>query len=124
MIYNGAIGFNERLELFSRDPIDWNNVSTELLEEYKKIIGFRNTSDAVRRGELKNYSSDDISVFSMQQGEETVLVLSNLRSRETSYLLPAAFSQTQWKDAFNGDNVSLDTQVKLGLYSYLVLTRN
>lgn len=125
MIYNGqAIGFNERLEFFSRDPIDWNNVNTELLEEYKKIIGFRNASEAVRRGELKNYSSDDISVFSMQQGEETVLVLSNLRNRETPYLLPATFAQSEWTDALNGGTVSLETQINLAPYSYLVLTQN
>lgn len=125
MIYNGqAIGFNERLEFFTRDPIDWSNINEEMLQEYKRIIEFRNSSEAVRRGDLKSYSSDDIAVFTMQKGEDTVLVLSNLRNREATYLLPAGFAQTEWTDALNGGSISLGTEVSLAPYSYLVLTQN
>lgn len=122
MIYNGqAIGFNERLEFFSRDPIDWNNVNEEMLQEYRQIIEFRNASEAIRRGELKNYSSDDVAVFTMEQGDETVLVLSNLRNRQVSYILPAVFTNTEWSNAFNDSSVSLGEQVTLEPFSYLVL---
>ena len=125
MIYNGqAIGFDERLEFFSRDPIDWDDVNEEMLQEYKQIIEFRNESEAIRRGELKNYSSDDIAVFTMQEGEETVLVLSNLRNREIDYILPAPFANTEWSNAFDGSSVSLGERVTLAPYSYLVLTQN
>lgn len=122
MIYNGqAIGFNERLEFFSRDPIDWNKVNEEMLEEYRQIIDFRNASEAIRRGELKGYSSDDVAVFTMEQDDETVLVLSNLRNREVNYILPAVFSNTEWTNAFNGSSVNLGEVVNLQPYSYLVL---
>lgn len=122
MIYNGqAIGFNERLEFFTQDPIDWNNVNEELLNEYKQIISFRNNSEAIRRGELKSYSSDDVSVFTMEKGEEKVLVLSNLRNQAVKYILPAEFQNTSWENAFNENAVSLDTEVNLEPYSYLVL---
>lgn len=122
MIYNGqAIGFNERLEFFSRDPIDWSNVNDEILLEYKQIIEFRNASEAIRRGELKSYSSDDIAVFTMEQGEETVLVLSNLRNRAVTYILPVEFAGTEWSNAFNESAITLGEEVTLEPFSYLVL---
>lgn len=122
MIYNGqTIGFNERLEFFSRDPIDWSNVNEEMLEEYKQIIEFRNASEAIRRGELKSYSSDDVAVFTMEQGEEKVLVLSNLRNRAVTYILPVEFAGTQWNNAFNESEVTLGEEVTLEPFSYLVL---
>lgn len=122
MIYNGqAIGFDERLEFFTRDPIDWNNVNEEMLQEYKKIIAFRNESEAIRRGDLKSYSSEDVAVFTMEEGDETVLVLSNLRNREVKYILPAVFANTEWSNAFDGTAVPLGEEVTLEPFSYLVL---
>lgn len=122
MIYNGqAIGFNERLEFFSRDPIDWSNVNEEMLQEYKQVIEFRNTSEAIRRGELKSYSSDDVVVFTMEQGEETVLVLSNLRNRAVNYIFPVEFTGTEWSNVFNESVVTLGEEITLEPFSYLVL---
>ncbi len=122
MIYNGqAIGFNERLEFFSKDPIDWSSVNEEMLQEYKQIIEFRNASEAIRRGELKSYSSDDVAVFTMEQGEEKVLVLSNLRNRAVTYILPVEFVGTEWSNAFNESAVTLGEEVTLEPFSYLVL---
>lgn len=122
MIYNGqAIGFDERLEFFDRDPIDWTNIDEEMLTEYKEIIEFRNASEAIRRGELKSYSSDDIVVFTMEQGDDTVLVMSNLRNKEVSYILPSVFRNSEWTNVFTDSSVSLGEQVTLQPFSYLVL---
>lgn len=122
MIYNGqAIGFNERLEFFSRDPIDWSNVNEEMLQEYKQIIGFRKENEAIRRGELKSFSSDEVAVFTMEQGEQTVLVIANLRNRPVKYILPVEFAGTQWNNAFNDATVTLGEDIALEPFSYLVL---
>lgn len=122
MIYNGqAIGFDERLEFFTRDPIDWTTADADLLQEYTDIIAFRNESEAIRRGKLNNYSSDDMAVFTMTQGEEVVLVLANLRGREISYILPEQFAGSQWTNALEGGTVNLEEKVTLEPYSYLVL---
>jgi glycosidase len=122
MIYNGqAIGFDERLEFFSKDPIDWNSVNEEMLQEYKDIIAFRNSSEAVRRGELKAYSSEEIAVFTMEEKGETVLVLSNLSNQPMNYILPAVFSNTEWNEAFTGETVNLGNEVDLAPYEYIVL---
>ncbi|RXG14782.1 glycosidase [Leeuwenhoekiella polynyae] len=124
MIYNGqAIGLNERLEFFTKDPIDWSNVNEDLLAEYKAIIAFRNESTAIRRGKLASYSSDDIATFTMTAGEEQVLVLSNLRNRDVKYILPAGFQNSTWTNAFTGESVSLNTELNLESYKYLILTK-
>lgn len=122
MIYNGqAIGFDERLEFFSKDPIDWNSPNEDMLNQYKQIIAFRNESEAIRRGELKNYSSDDVSAFTMQEEDETVLVMVNLRNREVKYILPAPFVNTEWTNVFSDSAVTLEQEVTLAPFSYIVL---
>lgn len=122
MIYNGQeIGYDERIDFFEFDPIDWSMANEDILKEYKQIIAFRNDSKAIRRGELKMYSSEDVVVFTMEHENEKVLVLSNLRNRERTYILPAIFTETTWENAFNGSSISLNKEVVLEPFSYLVL---
>ncbi|MCM4161601.1 alpha-amylase [Antarcticibacterium flavum] len=122
MIYNGQeIGWNERLEFFSRDPINWNAANNELLEEYKDIIEFRNNSTAIRRGEYNGYSSEHVAAFTMSTEDETVLVLSNQRNRENNFIFPSTLAGTSWEDIFNGGTVSLESQITLEPFQYLVL---
>lgn len=122
MIYNGqAIGYDQRIEFFTHNPIDWSSADDEILQEYKDIISFRNSSEAIRRGELTSYSSDDVAVFKMATENESVLVLANTRNQTKKYILPAEFQGTSWNDALEGGSVSLDTEITLEPYSYLVL---
>lgn len=121
MIYNGQeIGYVERLNYFARTPIDWTTADTEMLAEYKKLIAFRNTSNAIKKGTFTGYSSDAVSAFTMVNDTEKVLVLSNLTNNPAKYLVPSALKAT-WKDAFTGANVTVGAEVTLDPYQYLVL---
>jgi len=122
MIYNGQeIGYDQRIEFFTYNPIDWTSVDNDLLQEYKDIITFRNSSEAIRRGELTSYSSDDIAAFKMATEVESVLVLANTRNESIKYILPAEFQETTWEDALKGGSISLENEITLEPYSYLVL---
>ncbi|MEO6174647.1 MAG: alpha-amylase family glycosyl hydrolase [Flavobacterium circumlabens] len=121
MIYNGQeIGYAQRLNYFARTPIDWSAADTEMLAEYKKIIAFRNSSNAIKRGIFTGYSSDAISAFTMVKDAEKVLVLSNLTNSSAKYLVAPALKGT-WKDAFSGATVTLGSETTLLPYQYLIL---
>lgn len=122
MIHNGQeIGYPERLEFFSRTPIDWSASDGDMVSAYKEIIGFYNYNEAIRRGELANLSSDDVVVFTKEMGKEKVLVVSNLRNKPVNYTVPTELIKTSWENAFSGANVTVDKAIALEPFEYLVL---
>jgi glycosidase len=122
MIYDGQeVGLPYRLVFpFTKSKIDWS-LNPDVTAEYKKVIAFRNISEAIRRGELASYSSDDVCVFTKTIGDKKVLVLSNLRNKQTSYTLPTDLTSTQWKDGFTGEKKKLNATISLNPYQYIVL---
>jgi glycosidase len=124
MIYNGQeVGTSYRLTFpFTGTPINWNQ-NQSMVEEYKKIITFRNKSVAIRRGILTSYSNAGICAFTKTIDTETVFVVSNLRNSTINYALPPTVAETVWKDAFTGTSVAFNTQLTLSPYLYQVFTK-
>lgn len=122
MIYNGQeVGMPYRLTFpFTSTKVDWTLDNPDVTAEYKKIIAFRNENEAIRRGKLTSYSSDDVCVFTKIKGSKKVLVFSNLRNKQVTYTLPANLVNTSWRDAFNGSKTTLKTTMTLEPYSYFV----
>ncbi|MNR21721.1 maltodextrin glucosidase [compost metagenome] len=121
MIYNGQeVGYNQRINYFSRTPIDWSTADAAVLAEYKKIIAFRNASNAIKKGAYTGYSTNAVSAFTMVNDTEKVLVLSNLTNSAVKYLVAPALKGT-WKDAFSGNAITVGTEVTLQPFQYLVL---
>lgn len=121
MIYNGQeIGYSKRLNYFAKTPIDWSTADANMLAEYKKIIAFRNNSNAIKRGTYTGYSNNAVSAFTMVNDTEKVLVLSNLTNNSATYLISPALKGT-WKDAFTGASITLGADITLLPFQYLVL---
>jgi glycosidase len=122
MIYNGQeVGSASKILFpFTSVKINWT-VNSEVNAEYKRILAFRNSSNAIRRGKLTSYSSADICSFTKEVNGEKVLVMANLRNSINDYMLPLHLANTIWTDVMNGSNLSLAKQVTLQPYSYLVL---
>lgn len=122
MIYNGQeIGYNQRIDYFSNTPIDWSSADASVLAEYKNIVAFRKSSNALKSGTYTGYSSNAVSVFTMQKADEKVLVLSNLTNATVNYIVPVALTTTTWQNAFTGAAAPLNTQVTLTPFQYMVL---
>lgn len=122
MIYNAQeIGYAQKIDYFSKNPIDWSTADASMLAEYKKIIAFRNSSNAIKRGTFKGYSNDAVSAFTMETDTEKVFILSNLTSGTAKYIVPASLSKTAWKNAFDNASVTLTSEITLQPYQYLVL---
>ncbi len=122
MIYTGQeVGTPYRLVFpFTSKNIDWT-INPDITAEYKKVIAFRNNSNAIRRGVLTSYTTNDVCAFTKKQGDEKVLVLSNLRDRNIDFSLLPALANSKWIDAMKGGIVDLSNKITLAPYSYVVL---
>jgi glycosidase len=122
MIYNGQeIGYNKRLEFFSRTPIDWSTADPQMVAEYKKLLSLYNNSNPIRKGELKTFDHDDVAVFTKELDGEKVLVISNLRDKPVKYIVPAELQKASWQDAFSNKAAKLNKQITLAPFTYRVL---
>lgn len=124
MIYNGQeVGTPYRLVFpFTSKKIDWT-LNPDITAEYKKVIAFRNSSNAIRRGNLISYTSDDVCAFTKTFGSEEVFVISNLRDKTIDYTLPSTLKNSTWKDALKGGTVVLSGSISLPPYSYFVFRK-
>jgi len=123
MIYNGQeIGYNQRLEFFTKTPIDWTQANNDVLKEYQQILKFRKNSSAVQKGDYAGYSSDNVVAFTMKNQNETVFVLSNIRNQEATYIIPTHLKGS-WENTMNSSTQNLQSQITIPPYNYLILKR-
>ena len=122
-VYNGTeVAFPTAITFpFTSVVIDWTQ-NPDQVTAYTQIIGFRNSSNAIRRGTLVSYDNNDVAAFTKTSGSEEVVVFSNLRNSTINYSLPSALQNTTWKDAYSGATVTLGTSLSLTAYQYRVLT--
>ena len=122
MIYNGQeVGTPYKLTFpFTSTKIDWS-LNPDVTAEYKKVLAFRNGSEAIRRGVLTSYSSADVCAFTKESGLEKVFVVCNLRNQAVTYSIPSALAGTSWKDGFNATASTLGSTITLEPYTYRVL---
>ncbi|RFM27060.1 alpha-amylase family glycosyl hydrolase [Deminuibacter soli] len=122
MIYNGQEkGCPVKLNFFNNSTvIDWT-LNADMTAEYKRIIALHNSNEALRRGAYTSYSDQDVCAFTRVLNNQKVLVLVNLRNKAVSYTLPAALANSSWKNAFDGTAITIQSQVALQPYGYLVL---
>lgn len=122
-IYDGQeIGWNQRINYFDRTPIDWNAVDVELLAEYRKIIVFRKSSVALKKGTFKGYANAAVTAFTMDAEGETVFVIANHTNAAANYIVPPALSGT-WTDGLANTSVTLGTELQLAPFQYRILKK-
>lgn len=122
LIYNGQeVGMTTPITFpFTSVKIDWTT-GQDVTAAYKRIIAFRNSSNAIREGDLTSFSNADVCAFMKTKNTEKVLVIDNLRNRSVTYTLPAAVANTTWADALNSGTVTLTNQIVLQPYEYMVM---
>ncbi|MDI9882318.1 hypothetical protein [Flectobacillus longus] len=68
LIYNGQeIGYAGKIPFFSNNitKIDWS-MNPTILAEYKSLMAFRNSSNAIKRGRLEAFNAKDVVVFNKE----------------------------------------------------------
>ncbi len=122
MIYNGQeVGCPVKLNFFNTSTaIDWT-INPDIKAEYKRLIEFRNSSDAIRLGSLQSYSNSNVCVFSKSINNEKILIMVNLRNAVADYQVPAELANTSWKNVFDGSTTTLAGQLSLHPFEYRIL---
>ncbi|MFH6991941.1 Ig-like domain-containing protein [Flavobacterium sp. FlaQc-48] len=116
------VAFNQVIPWpYTSVKINWSN--TAATPEFAKILNFRNSSAAIRRGTMTPYASDDICAFTKTLGTEKVIVMTNLRNASKTFVIPAALAGT-YKDAYTGATVTLVSGAtqSFNAFQYIVLT--
>ena len=121
MVYDGQeVGCPTKLSFFDHStPIDWS-INPDMTEEYKRIIGLRNNSAALRRGELQSFCDDDVCAFTKAKDAEEIFVVDNLRGTPSTFTVPEALRGSHWKDAYTGEEAKVPDQMDLQPYQYHV----
>jgi uncharacterized protein YjdB len=109
----------------------WNNFKFNWSQnptaaaDFAKILNFRTSSTAIRRGALTMYPSDDISVFTKTSGTEKVVVMANLRNASKTFIIPSALAGT-YTNAYTGASVTLTSGAtqSFNAFQYIVLTNS
>jgi len=124
MIYNGQeVGCNVRLNYFNTSTtIDWT-ANADFKAEYKRVLAFRNTSEAVKKGTLTMYNDADISAFVRSYNGEEVLVVANIRGANKTYTVPANLVNTNWLNTVDQSAVNVGSTIPLQPYQYLILKK-
>lgn len=123
LIYNGQeVGFTSSLPFFesASTRIDWS-MNPGILEQYKDLLSFRKSSQAVKNGGIESFSHNDVVAFKRMSGGEEVLVIVNVRDKEVSFDTPASISLSGWQNAMDGEETSLPATLTLEPYAFLVL---
>lgn len=124
LIYNGQeVACPLKLQFFSNanTKIDWSlNPDVRLI--YGKLLAIRNSSEALRGGELENHSSDDVVAFTRTSDPDQVLIVVNVRNASRTFSIPAQL-QSEWKDAVTDEIVPLYEQIQLEPYAYRIFRK-
>ena len=124
MVYTGQeVGTPYRLTFpFTGTVVNWS-LNPAMKAEYKKIIAFRNSSEAIRRGTLSTHSNASVVAFTKTVPAETVFVACNMRDASSTLTLPAGVASATWQDAFTGQQVNTSQSITLQPYEYVVLRK-
>ncbi len=122
LIYNGQeVACPVKLPFFSRDPIDWD-INPDVWVTYKKLIAFRQSSEAVKQGSLEIFDDTAVVAFRKSHNTDQVLVIVNTTSTTVDYDVPGVLVGTDWDDAIEpGAGFMLGTTLSLAAYEYRIL---
>ncbi len=124
LIYNGQeVAYPVKLPFFSNTStrIDWS-LNPGVLATYKNLLAVRNSSDALRGGEMENHSTADVVAFTRISGSDQVLVVVNVRNGARTFAVPVEL-RMEWEDAVSGEPVTLDETIELEPYAYRIFRK-
>lgn len=123
LIYNGQeVGFNSKIPFFqnSSTKINWD-ANPGILEQYKKLLAFRQYNPAVRKGNLETFNSADVMAFRKTLVDEQVVVLVNLRNSVEDLIVPPSVTGAVLTDVMTGESTILSEEVTLQPFEYRIL---
>lgn len=123
LIYNGQeVGCNVKLPYFSNSPINWST-NPNMLIEYKRLINLRKSHDAIRTGNITNYSNYDLVAFKKQKNADEVFVIANTRNSAKIFTVPSGQVGTTWINTTDNSSITLGSSINLSAFEYKILVK-
>jgi glycosidase len=124
MIYNGQeAGMSQAITFpFTSVKVRWGR-NPDVKRAYQQLLAARAGSAALRVGTPTPLSTRNVCAFTKTAGSEQAFVVANVRNTPQVYTLPANLANTTWTNALAGGSVTLDAQISLPAYGYLVLKK-
>jgi glycosidase len=128
-IYNGIeVGNTNPLPYpWNSGNINWTQDLT-VYTEMQKILNFRNSSVALRRGQPTSYiapanTNPNVIAFTKTSGTEKVAVMVNVRNGNSTFTIPSGMAGS-YINPYTNTNVTLTSGAtqNLSAYQYIVLT--
>ena len=121
LIYCGQeAGVSSPLTYSTQKPINWT-LNLDMTSAYKRLLGFYNSSAALRKGTLQTFGNNDVLVFSKKYLNENVLIMVNTRNQIIDYPVPGSLVSTTWTNVLNNGSYYLPSSVILDPFQYLIL---
>lgn len=122
LFYSGQeVGCSNKTSFFDKDPINWTE-DLEMLDFYKKMIKIYNENEELRIGTVSSDTNNDVLVFTKNYMSEEILVIVNVRGRNSTYSVNTNYSGS-WQDMMSGEEVELSGDIQLGAYEYYILEK-
>jgi glycosidase len=121
LIYGSQeVGTVNKVPFFTKVPINWT-LNSDMLNKYKSIFSFYNSSNALRKGELETFPNNSVVSFKRKFQTEEVFVIVNLRNNNTNYTIPSSLQGSTWINAFDNSSITLPASITLSPYQYKIL---
>lgn len=121
MIYSGQeSAFDERLEFFEKDTIDWGNYEYE--DFYRTLLQLKHENQALWNGEyggkmtvLKTGKPRSVFAFARDKGEQAVITVTNLSPEKQDVEIRVKRFTGTYLDLFSGSSIELGSSFKITL---------
>lgn len=123
LIYSGQeIGYPTKLPFFSRSPIDWS-INPDMKIAYKKLFSLYNSTPALKKGTITDYSDVNIVAFTKSYQTKECLILVNTRKTSETIALTSSLQNITWTNLVDNSSVKTGTELTLSPYQYLILSK-
>ena len=123
LIYSSQeVGVSATVPFFTNTAINWT-ANNDMFSSYKKMLAFYNSSQTVKSGTLKTFSSPSILVFEKYTSTQEVLIIVNMRNSVQTYTVPVELNSVLWVNVLTGNLTPLTGQITLQAYDYLILQK-
>lgn len=100
------VGYPGKINFFNYVEIDWE-ANPHMYDEYCELIRVYNSEPALRKGSIVPYPDNDVLMFERVYGEESILVVINMRDTQHQITLPQQWQGRNCTELVSGKTVVL-----------------
>ena len=123
MIYSSQeIGDMNTINFFNYD-IKSFSASNATTKAYIALMKAYTATAEARYGDVTDYSTDHVAMFSRTQGDHEILVIVNTTDQEQVVTLPLRWQRNQYTNPLNGESVTSPKSQTLSGYQYVIYSK-